>query len=248
MKLYDVEFKIKNSQKNDYNGFEVVKTAGWFEPSWDINLLFHDIIEHFFEQSKYFYTSEFSQAGECVAMGIRTYLNDYSSLVTDFAGYNKYRGVEWNSWTTCISQIRESINGESEYSNNFNYTHLKSWDKKNIFKGVAKYYDEYYKVEEFYEKIELAFSYGYYLGEKLFNNKIDIIYRFFRNLREFLSEIEILNLTHYDTSIYLLENTKFIVNVTSNNIVGYLDGVLVSSNVDSYKSIKSFNKKYNLIW
>jgi hypothetical protein len=245
MTLYDIEFRVKNHKNNEFNGFEAIKTADYFEPSWDINLLYHDIIEHFFEWSKYFSTPQLSQAGECVAMGIRSYLSDYSCLTTEFADYNKYKGIDWNSWTTCLSQISEAKEENSQYPNDFNYQYLKSWNRKNIFKGYAEKYDEFYEVKEFYKQVELAFSYGYWLGEKLFSSRIEIIYRFFTHLRQFLQELELDSLNMYDTAYNLNEGSRFKVEVKSNNIVGNFDGVLITSNIDGYKSANKYlNKIY----
>lgn len=194
MKNYNVTLKLTNNHDSHMCGFAVNDT---FEPGYGINLLFHDIFEHFFEETEIFSTEELSQAGECVAMGIREYFSRNSSLVERYAGYNQYQGIEWNSWMTILGQIGENLDedGWTPYPNDFNYKHLPEWKKENDFEDMVDTYNKYDQdfSDELKNDIETAYSYGYWLGEHLFEDRIYQIDDFCKNLVQFLEHFELDN-------------------------------------------------------
>lgn len=245
---YEVKFKIQNNKRCDLTGFEEVKTAGMFDPGWGINLLFHDIFEHFFEFSKVFSTKELSQSGECVALGIRAYFDSCSGLVNRYAAYNKYHGIEWNSWSTILGQVHETkVEEDQKYPNDFNFTHLKKWKKTNDFKGMCETYNEYYDVKEFYNNIETAFSYGYWLGEHLFKDRIWLIEDFCENLKQFLIATDLENRDPYEMYPLDIDQLSFNVKVGSKEIVGrFGNGVVVSDSIYYGKSLQKWENKFEL--
>ena len=250
--LYSVEFRVDNVGQDEFKGFDNVKTSGYFEPGWSMDLLFHDIFEHWFEDTKYFRTQELSQAGECVAMGIRSYFADVSGLIHSYAGYNRYRGIEWNSWSTVISQCGENLDPDAyiKYPNDFNYDYLQGWNGENMYEDYVNAYNEYYKGKfslKLKNEIEKAVSYGYWLGEKLFEGKIQMIDTFCRNLQIFLRELNILDLGMYDSSHYLIHGRTMSVSVREDNIVMRFCGVCISANMEEdtiYRQIKRFQNKF----
>ena len=245
--MYEINFKIENDRNNDCNGFCNVLTEGCFEPGWSINLLFHDIFEHFFEFSKYYSTETLSQAGECVAMGIRQWFYEHTGLVQNYASYNKYQGVEWNSFETCLGQINDAVFYENDtYSLDFNFKHLKKWNRENTFEGRCSDY-KHYKIEKYFEKVELAMSYGYWLAEYLFDDLTWEINNFCSNLMIFLKACEFPT-DMLDT--FDIDNLRsFKVKVSKKGIVGrFNNGVYVSDKLDVNKSINLWNKKNDLIW
>ena len=246
---YEVKFKIQNNKRCELTGFEEVKTAGMFDPGWGINLLFHDIFEHR-EFCKEYSTKELSQAGECVAMGIRTYLYSCSGLVHHYAGYNKYQGIEWNTWNTILLQVAETKREEDgKYPNNFNYTHLKQWKKTNEFQGMCEAYNENYHVEELYEDIETAVSYGYWLGEHLFKDRIHLIGDFCENLKQFLIHTDMESRDPYDTHPLDIDQLSFNVKVGSKEIVGrFGNGIVVSDSKEYRKSVQQWERKFELAY
>ena len=241
--MYKLKFDILNDSKNEFNGFSNVETKDYFEAGWNIELLWHDCFEHFFENSKYFKTTELSQAGECVAMGLRLWWNDYTSCISEFSFSN--RCIYKNNFEICLGQVKESEDEDyPQYSNNFNYKHLTAWNKKNIFEGYAKKYDEYYNIEKYYKNIETAMSYGYWLGEHLFLNKEKEVFNYMSNLKEFLKQAEFPN-GMYDTMIYLPYNSTFNISVHKNKIVSKLNDITITNNSDIHKIM---NKWENFIY
>jgi len=249
--IYEVNFRAVNNNNlhTELLGFENIKTAGYFEPGWNMNLLFHDIFEHFFEDSKYFKTSQLSQAGECVALGIREYFVNNSSLVDRFAAFNKYRGNEWNTWNTILGQISDTLEGNTQYPNDFNYSHLDIWQKENNFEGVASYYNDLFKVpDHLLDEAETAFSYGYFLGEYLFSDMLYIINDFCENLNLFLDKLCFNNQEMYDLFEMDIDNELLNVKIYKNNIVANFGGIIISSKQDQrtvLKAIKQFENKFN---
>lgn len=193
---YNVRLILDNDNCSEFKGYVLAEGLGKFEGSLDLGTFSHDLFEHWFENTKFFKTKELSHAGECVAMGIRSYLDDKSGIVKDYMNYNIFRGVEWNSWSTCISQIAEAVDikkqeSEDVYSLDFDYTYLKGWEPVNNFEGYCNSYNQYYcDLGGLEDKIEIAFSYGYWLGEKIFKDKIDVIDSFLENLKDFLSDLK----------------------------------------------------------
>lgn len=188
-KEYTVSFVAEWGDYSDFQGFAVNDV---FEPGFDMALLFHDIFEHWFEHSEFFSTDQLSQAGEVVAMGIREYLNDTSGLVYQFACYNKYQGVEWNTWTTILGQIRETAEDYSPYPNDFDFQYLDQWDGEIWIDDMIPYYDDAFE-EDYPELVPLiyrAFNYGYWLGEFMFSDRLQLMYEFCLNLRDFAKEIK----------------------------------------------------------
>ena len=250
MKQYSVEFRVDNSGQSEsgFNGFENVKTAGYFEAGWNMNLLFHDIFEHWFEDSKYFKTSQLSQAGECVAMGIRSYFLDYSCLVNKFASFNKFHGPEWNSWSTCISQVQETRNGDNDkYPNDFKYSYLPEWEPENINKGYVDSYGGENLPKKLKKQIETAFSYGYWLGQKMFDGKLDMIYNFCTNLNIFLKELELDNLSMDDSTYLPIGGYYLNVDVRTDNIVAEFAGIKITANqseATAHKAVKAILNKF----
>lgn len=244
-KAYNVTFRVDCYGKNtEFRGFENIKTAGYFEPSWDIALLWHDIFEHWFEDSEYFRTKELSQAGECVALGIREYFySTYSGLIERFAGYNKIQGCEWNSWKTIIGQVGENLpnskdedgndyaENANQYPNDFNYEHLPQWKKENNFKGLVEAYKEkYYNIpEDLANDIETAYSYGYWLGEQMFSDKIGLIRDFMTNLKYFLEKLNIAQTDIYEAPDYPIHERLLTVQVRQDNIVAEFCGCKITA-------------------
>lgn len=200
---YKVNFEVLEDD-NGYKGFGIEQGIGYFEPGWDTGLMFHDIFEHWFENTNYFSTNELSQAGECVALGIRSYLDDHSGLISSFASYNKYQGNEWNTWNTIIGQVAENLDKDAyiQYPNDFNYTTLSNYKPENLYEGyVAAYCKEYYKLSKKLSKqIEMAVSYGYWLGEQVHSKRLNEIYHFMTNLKLVWSILELNTLDMYDDS------------------------------------------------
>ncbi len=246
--IYEAQFRVSINGDSDMNGFENVATAGFFEPGWNMNLLFHDIFEHWFENSKYFKTDSLSQAGECVALGIRTYFDSdcYNNLVQRFAMYNEHNGVEWNTWNVIIGQISENLpdskdedgndyaENANQYPNDFNYTTLKGWNGENDFEGYVDSYNKYdAKIpDSLKEEIEKAVSYGFWLGEHLFSDKLNMIDNFCSNLKDFLDKTGIEKLDMYEdpTDLYDLAWKMLTVKVGKDNITADFCGVCISAN------------------
>lgn len=261
--IYTVEFKVDTQGiHKEVRGFENVKTAGFFEPGWTMPLLWHDIFEHWHEETKYFKTAQLSQAGECVAMGIRQFIYENSNLIDRYSSYNKYHGVECNNWNVCIGQCVENLpdstdedgnpyaENANEYPNDFNYTTLPDWDKTNQFEGYAKRYaKEYYAdklTDELANEIELAYSYGYWLGEKLFSDKLNMIYSFCENLKLFLDKTGIGATDYYSAPDFPIDGEMLTVKVGKKNIVAEFCGVKITANQSeetAMKQIRSFLNK-----
>lgn len=206
LKNYKVDLILNNHEYDDFKGYVPLKCNNYFEGSLHINTFSHDLFEHFFEFSKYFRTKELSEAGECVAMGVRTYLDYHSSIVQNFMGFNKYKGIEWNSWNTCIGQISESLEYPDKYTIDFDYKTLPFYKKNNIFKGYCESYRSSLS-EKLNTQIEEAFSYGYWLGEYLFKDRLNMIYDFLELLKDYLSYLDV------DSELgFLPEKITFVLN------------------------------------
>ena len=186
MTNYTVRLVTDDSEWASSRGFVNENCLGKFDAIWNINGFAHDLFEHWFEGTRYFKTRELSQAGECVACGIRQYLDDNSSIVERFMGYNMFHGVEWNSWNSIVGQVKEVLDGNDTFPNDFNYKHLSKWNGKNEFKGYCKEQCKY-SAKGFDEQIERAFSYGYWLGGHVFTN-LDLVEDFLGKLNRFLTK------------------------------------------------------------
>jgi hypothetical protein len=246
--IYNLTFVIDESGNQDFTGFSEIKTREYFEPGWDFALLWHDMFEHWFEYTDYFSTSELSNAGECVAMGIRDWFDNSTGLVSNFGAFNKYRGCEWNSWVTCLSQIQESSEDYSCYSNNFKYTTFEGYNKKNNdFEGMFKAYNEYKLSKKYEKKIEKAFTYGNHLANKIFKGRVNEIEDFCNNLKHFLDSLEITKTDTYEKSIYNLHGKELKFNFRKDTIIADFCNCKISSKMSSNyieKQIVQFQNKY----
>lgn len=215
MKSYQVNFTVVD---DDMVGFGIEQGLGYFEPGWGTELMFHDIFEHWFEDTKFFKTAELSQAGECVALGIRSYLDNHTGLVSAFAGYNKFHGCEWNTWNTLIDQVGENLDPETtnQYPNDFNYTTLPSYKPENLFEGYVESYNKYYKIpKKLAKKVELAVSYGYWLGEQVHKGREMDIRDFMNNLKIVWEYLELDSKDLYEQSSMIPLGSTLTVNVGS---------------------------------
>ncbi len=208
---YEVEFSLLNDPNGlyEFKGFVNTVAEGEFEAGFNIGTLYHDMFEHWFENSKYYSTSSLSQCGEAVAMGVRAWLEDEGSVPTEYGVYNRYQGIWWNSKSTILSQVYETEEeveeyGEAKYPNDFDFKHLDSWDgeiSEHIrYQWECVHTENYYvEIEEKYlEDILKAMSYGYYLGELLFEDSLEMIEDFLNNLKQWLSTLE-LQEEHWET-------------------------------------------------
>lgn len=257
-RLYLAEFKVDNYGHNtEFTGFENLKTAGYFEAGWSMDVLFHDIFEHFFEDSKYFRTEQLSQAGECVAMGIRTFFYENSGLVQSYVFYNKYNGVEWNSWNTIIGQVGENLNEDNfnQYPNDFNFEHLPQWqyeeEEDNFFEGMVEAYDNYYNIVDNHPQlakdIERAVNYGYWLGEHLFKDMLYMIDNFCANLEKLIKLLDMEGKDIYESCELPIHDRTLIVDVRTDNIVAKFCGCIISANqgeADLRRNLKHFENQF----
>ena len=195
MKYYKVTLVNKNDSYEDFPGYRLLGCEG-FDGGFNINLFSHDLFEHWFEFTPYFKTKELSHAGECVAMGIRTYLYNKTGIVEKFMGFNKYNGVEWNSVKTITGQMSDDLKEEyPRFSLDFKYKRLSTYKPVNMFEGLIRSYEEG-SILKYATRIEKAMSYGYWLGEHLFDGREREIYDFLERLNYVLKDEMI---KYYDT-------------------------------------------------
>lgn len=242
MTNYTIRLVTDNNKWADFKGFVPEVALGKFDGGYGINTMAHDLFEHWFEDTRYFRTRELSQAGECVALGIRQYLYENSNIVDRFMGFNRYQGVEWNSWNTICGQVNSVEDGDDTFLNDFNYKCLSTWDGKNRFEGGVS---SYYKRTTGYDKdIEKAFSYGYWLGGHVFDD-LSLVYDFLEKLSKFLRA------THLeDTEMYEEYFPDFKMGFTmkkkSKLIIGRFDnGVVISTNSKVEPAIEKWLKYYD---
>lgn len=240
--LYTCNFTVDNFGRNkEFTGFESDLTSGYFEAGWSPALLWHDIFEHWFESSSYFSTKELSQAGECVAMGIRQWFYDYTNLVQKYAAYNLFRGVEWNSAQTILSQIVEAHEeieeyGHSEYGLDFDYVTLPEYEPQDQFKGfINPYMTDYIDYDlpsGIIDKIEGALDYGYWLAEFLYSDMIHIIDKFMSNLVQFLTFTGIYDehRDYYESCPFPIDGRKLVVQVRKNEVIAKFGSLYITSN------------------
>lgn len=188
------------------DGFVLDKHLGTFDGGMNINLFFHDIFEHFFEFSDLYHTGQETQAGECVAMGIRTYFLESSDLVQKFASTNKYRGHYWNILAVMSGQVRDTqaeverhaAEGDEyppQFPNDFHFKgiDLPIEDMFWILEGEDGYKDlEQFgeKYPELFEGIKKAFNYGFALGKYLFEDRLELIDAWCQKLDKFIKKME----------------------------------------------------------
>lgn len=201
-KKYKVRFVMDNNAYSGLDGFVLDKHLGKFDGGMNINLFFHDIFEHFFEFTALFKTSQESQAGECVAMGIRAFFLETSNLVEDFASSNKNRGHYWNILAVMSGHVRETQSEVEEYSTDED-EHVPQFPNDFNFKGVDLEIEDmfwileceegYKDLEQFGEKhpelvkgIKKAFNYGFALGKFLFEDRIKLINAWCEKLAAFI--------------------------------------------------------------
>ena len=201
-------------------GFVTKGTEEHFDGVWNVGGIFHDVIEHWFENSEYFETDDLSQAGECVAMGIRTWFADYSGLINDYAFFNRQNGIEWNSFSVMLGQVQESEEHEySIYPNDFNYKTHPEIENELHYLGYSENYDKIYNLsKELHTKIDTAFSYGWNLAEYLFSDAdLQAYDNFFENVKLFLSHSGIDDFNLYDCPDFM-SNMEWTFEVGKNGI------------------------------
>ena len=175
---YKTSLILDTSGYSESVGYVNEVALGRFDAGLDMGLFAHDMFEHWFEETKFFRTKELSYAGECVAMGIRSYLDDHSDIVRKFMSYNTYYGVEWNSWHTCLGMITDHVKGYSDsYALDFNYLTLKGYKPHNLFEGYCGNYESKLS-PELNTQIEETVTYGYWLGEQVFKDRLQQVYDF----------------------------------------------------------------------
>lgn len=249
--MYTVEFRVDSfGCESEFTGFENIKTKGFFEPGWSMELLFHDIFEHWFEDSIFFKTKELSQAGECVAMGIRHYFFEYiEHTATSYIAFNKREGWEWNSWNICLGQICDNLYNDDtciKYPNDFNYTHLPEWDGENLFEGCAKNsYVGCDLMKSYYAKVETAYSYGYWLGAHMFDDILHLIPTFCDNLALFLKTTGLSATDEHSGPEFPIHNRILTVDVRKDNIVAKFCDVYITAKQEEATVHRSVNQFLN---
>lgn len=165
---------------------------GWkpkLVPEFDaVPTMSHDLFEHWFERTNFLKTKELSHVGEAVAIGIRTYFDENSKIVHNHMNFNQFRGVEWNSWNTLL-QIYDDLDQEfPQYSTDLSFMGLR-WKKENYFKGYLKSYDQSKSLSaNIRTQLEIGISYGYWLGQKMFKDRLNEIDEFLFKIKPFIPE------------------------------------------------------------
>lgn len=235
-KNYQVRFVMDYNADSGLDGFVLDKHLGRFDGGMEMGLFFHDIFEHFFEFTNLYHTSQESQAGECVAMGIRAFFLENTYLVPDYASTNAVMGHYWNILGVMSSQvidtqreIEESADGEEyepQFPNDFSFKklNLEIYDKFYILENVEGYeelkeWGETYP--ELFEGIKNAFNYGFALGKHMFEDRLELIDAWCAKLAAFINRMK-------DTEIWEPEYLKyatFDVRVGQRSITGkFWDG------------------------
>lgn len=236
-KKYRLRFVMDYNAASGLDGFVLDKHLGTFDGGMDMGLFFHDIFEHFFEFTNLYHTSKESQAGECVAMGIRAFFLENSNLVQDFASTNKYRGDYWNILAVMSSQVRETqeeveqhlADGDEylpRFPNDFDFRSV-DLEIEDMF-WILEFEDGYRDLKQFGEKhpelfedIKKAFNYGFALGRFLFEDRLALIDAWCGKLVDFIEKMQ-------NTGIWepeYLQYATFDVRVGQRSITGkFWDG------------------------
>ena len=197
---------------SEFKGFVNECAFGMFEGLFTSEGLLHDIIEHGFEGSYYFKTSELDVAGECVAMGIRQYLYE-NSYWSNYISYNPYKGIEWNTWKTIYGLLSESSEEYGKYPANFDYVPKFKFDKDRFEDYMKTYVEDIKTDESLIQKAEEAVAYGYELGEKLYGNKIEKVMSFAENIQNLFEAF-----TKYNITEESINNAQILVSINENSI------------------------------
>lgn len=225
-KIYQVKFVMDNGRYTDLPGFVLDKHHGKFDGGMDIGLFWHDILEHWFEDTRFFKQESETQCGEVVAMGIRQYL--YENTDCRYMSTNTYYGVYWNTASVLSGQIKETKEQEREYGNAqfpniFDFEGMASLKKEaqNLTKFQDNILEKYHKmftdIQEFVPSVTLAYNYGYALGRYIFTPALLYsVGQFMDNLKSLISELEDLWMWEPE----YLNGATLSVNVTDRKITG----------------------------
>lgn len=227
--------------------------------------LYHDVMEHSYENSKYFRTEELSIEGEAVAMGIRVYLETYYGFLRSLKYLSYYNIYEesWNNVLRLLTSREEGINEGGEY---YDIAEYFEHHKEFSFKEFREFGNEYKPIlnggfrEEYWNNLTnrqkhslmKAFAYGQWLGEYLYEDlNYHSIVQFFENYEFFLKCMEVPkdNLYEEITVLSHWDQSTIEVKIFENDLRFYVDGeVLITSKTSKALIERRARREQRLTW
>lgn len=234
---YKVNFKVPADQ--DLTGWEIQfpSGAGFGEGAFDTTVIYHDIFEHWFEESNLFRTSRLAINGEAVAMGIRHSLETNWGLCTQYGAYNLIRGWMWNSVATLKGLLHKSKNLEGALY------HVDPNPYRNPMVSIEDYMMEeavcILKLKDYPKESEILakdYAFGWAWADEVYGwEQQSAVSRFMENMK-LLNEVLDIGSDPYEENVWGLSDMEVKVNLhrsdiratikTTYNTIGY-----VSSNM-----------------
>jgi hypothetical protein len=247
--MHTITFNIINEDNhNEYVGFEPIigDNLSFNEPTFSSQLLFHDIFEHAFEESKYFSTKgKLTSNGESMAMGVRKWFYENTRLIEKYAGYNKNMGVDRNT-SSILDSLVFTFMEDKEKGYYPKYPIVKKFKGLDLPKNDYKLALYDYGKEKYLKRMNKAYKYGISLADHLYEGMEEVLSSFMDNLILFMEKsginhigkehYEVLEIPYLHGSTCGVEITKtmvtFVLNFT-NGLEIYFDSEFDTDEIEA---------------